>query len=434
MKIRIRRVNKNELLLSIYVFFAIFSPPFVPYVNLVVVLFSGLLILMKYRYIFMKIICYTQIFNWIKIWVIFYIWCITVIFINMLFFQDIVQIDHYVTLFNKFTVLLVVVVIDCGFVLCVVEKYGYGKNFLIKIVINAGLIESITVVLAFLSPTIKSFFVQLMGKNTGASLYSNHWFVTVRSYGFASTLVDVYGLGIAIIAGICFSYGILYEKRYIIYSFFIAFSTALNSRTGLVLYAIFIILSSGYIMIKIRSLMKKVRLGVALCLSGIALLIAYKLISKNEFTATWISSGLDSIMSFINQSDTPTDYFAVASNDSYWELPTGIRLLIGTGHSRFAAKGYSHTDNGYVNDIWLSGILGCIMLYGGILKMVYSIWMNTKESLVKIGVLIITLGFIIFNVKGGVINGTIGGITFFMVLFFLNYIQVCEYKIDKKYE
>ena len=74
------------------------------------------------------------------------------------------------------------------------------------------------------------------------------------------------------------------------------------------------------------------------------------------------------------------------------------------------------------------------MLYGGILKMVYSIWMNTRESLVKIGVLIITLGFIIFNVKGGVINGTIGGITFFMVLFFLNYIQVCEYKIDKKYE
>ena len=89
------------------------------------------------------------------------------------------------------------------------------RIFFIEVLCGAGIIEGFTAIFAFISPTVKNIFVSVMRQNTGATLYSNEWYITVRSYGFAGTLVDLFGMGVAIIAGIAFFYGVIKKRRYV---------------------------------------------------------------------------------------------------------------------------------------------------------------------------------------------------------------------------
>ena len=86
--------------------------------------------------------------------------------------------------------------------------------------------------------------------------------------------MDVFGFGIGIIAGICFFYGVVKKKIYIIKSIIIAIATLLNSRTGLIVYAMAIVLSMIFVFKKgnLKKILTMVIAISVLILSGMEII------------------------------------------------------------------------------------------------------------------------------------------------------------------
>ena len=245
----IRLVTKydcDKFLSSIYLFILIFAPPIVPYPYLFLTIYSLFLLVIEYQGEVFKVLKNSGIYDWIVAMTILAVYTVCIPLPISMLRNDIVNTSHYISVINRYGVLIITVSICATYLLCKTDRNGYDSEFLLESLINAGLIEGTCAALAFLFPGVKSVFIFFMKRFSASDLYSNTWYITVRSYGFASTLVDVFGLGAALIAGICFFYGITRKKKYIVESIVIAIATILNSRTGLLVYLIAIVLSILY--------------------------------------------------------------------------------------------------------------------------------------------------------------------------------------------
>lgn len=236
----------DKVLWSLYMFVLIFAPPIIPYPQLVLMMVSLILVIGQYRNLYKMVTVKSSMNIWLKGMVLWAMYVVVISLGESLLVGDIVDFPHYIHIFNRYGMLSIVGIPCCLFILCEFQKHNYDISFPIECIINAGIVEGICSIAAFVSPEIKSVFISMMEKFTGGT-YSI-WYTTVRSYGFAGTLVDTFGYGIALIAGICFFYGIIKKRKYIIYSFIIAIATLLNSRTGVAIYFISIGISVLYVL------------------------------------------------------------------------------------------------------------------------------------------------------------------------------------------
>ena len=415
----ISQKNMDKIIWSLFLFVMIFNPPIIPRINLFLAFISTLIILLKYRNRIKRIMRQSKINSW-GFWIgLLFLYAFTIPLVISLLMNDIVNIENYSALINRFVVLFITVVPCAIHLICTLEKKGYDYHFFIETVINAGLIESFLCILAFLNPTIKEAFVNIMAKNAPSSLYENSWYITVRSYGFAGTLLDVFGFGIAVIAGISFLYGIIYKQRYIIYSVVILTSALLNARTGIVIYLISVFFSIYYIF---RQKLVKLMIRIIFAIIVILLLsvgVIY-IVSQNSATMGWIRTLVNSIKGAINEKSVRS--LGSLFSDNFWELPGGMRIIIGTAHSKFGATGYSHSDVGYINDIWFSGIIGCCISYGSLAKITLNVYKNCgNDILIKLCMTHILLCFFIFNIKAASYAYNPGMATILTIIFVFNY-------------
>ena len=415
----ISQKNIDKIIWSLFLFVMIFNPPIIPRINLFLAFVSTLIILLKYRYRIKRIMRQSKINSW-GFWIgVLFLYAFTIPLVISLLMNDIVNIENYSALINRYAVLFITVVPCAIHLICILEKKGYDYHFFIETVINAGLIESFLCILAFLFPTIKKAFVSIMAKNAASSLYENRWYITVRSYGFAGTLVDVFGFGIAVIAGISFLYGIINKQRYIVYSIIILLASLLNARTGVVIYIISVLISIFYIFSQ-RFVKMIFRIIIAIIVILILSAGVIYVVSKNSATMGWIQSLTDSIKRAINERSIRS--FGVLFSDNFWELPDGMRTIIGTAHSKYKAEGYSHSDVGYINDIWFSGIIGCCILYGSLVKIALNVYKNCDNNiLIKLCMIHILICFFLFNIKAASYAYNPGMATILTIIFLFNY-------------
>lgn len=143
----------------------------------------------------------------------------------------------------------------------------------------------------------------------------------------------------------------------------------------------------------------------------------------SETTGEWVSKGVESVVELIETGNSTKDDMGVMTSDRFWQLPDAERILIGTGHSRYEAEGYLHTDCGIVNDIWFVGILGLFLLYGIVVFLCFKIFKNSRNSLEKFIALFFLCSFFVFDIKGATIGYNMGGAVFFLVLFVTRFYQ-----------
>lgn len=417
---------KDKIIYTAYLFVLIFAPPILPYPHILLSFFSLIYLWINYRSKVRNIFRSSKLLSFIKVFSFLVLYVLIIPLPVSLLMDDIVNIGHYISLVNRYGVLMFTVVSCIPIVLIKEAKYGY--KFVIECIINAGVIEGLCSIGSFLSPSIKSVFVNFMTKFTGSDLYSNTWYITVRSYGFARTLVDVFGLGIALIAGIAFFYGILEKRVYIIYSLIVASSTLLNSRTGVLLYLISIACSFIYVFLRI-GFKEKIRIIIITIACSIAVSYFLEIIRENKSTFFWITSGVSSFLDFVQDTDNKSGSITMLFSDSFWQFPDFFRVIIGTGHTLYLADGYAHSDVGYINDLWLFGIIGMGILYGSVLYLVTSIWNKTNNHLYRFSAVYILISCCIFNIKASVFGYNPGAIVIFLILFAENYsVDFKEYK------
>lgn len=320
----------DKISYSLYLFVLVFAPPIVPYPHLFLTIFSFLMLATTYKRKVWIVLKRSGIYNWVLAMGLLAMYTVCVPLPISMLCNDIVNTSHYISVINRYGVLIVAVSVCVTYLLCKTDRDGYGYEFLLESLINAGVIEGVCAALAFLFPGVKSIFIFFMKQFSASNLYSNTWYITVRSYGFASTLVDVFGLGAALIAGICFFYGITRKKIYMAESIVIAIATILNSRTGLLVYLISIVLSLLYVLQK-GDIRKIISTFIAIGLLIIAGSKILDIMSTNEYTAGWFQAGIKSIQNFMSgngTSNTSGDAMSMLFQDNFWKFPTFPRIIL----------------------------------------------------------------------------------------------------------
>ncbi len=419
----------DKISYSLYLFVLVFAPPIVPYPHLFLTIFSFLMLATTYKRKVWIVLKRSGIYNWVLAMGLLAMYTVCVPLPISMLCNDIVNTSHYISVINRYGVLIVAVSVCVTYLLCKTDRDGYGYEFLLESLINAGVIEGVCAALAFLFPGVKSIFIFFMKQFSASNLYSNTWYITVRSYGFASTLVDVFGLGAALIAGICFFYGITRKKIYMAESIVIAIATILNSRTGLLVYLISIVLSLLYVLQK-GDIRKIISTFIAIGLLIIAGSKILDIMSTNEYTAGWFQAGIKSIQNFMSgnrTSNTSGDAMSMLFQDNFWKFPTFPRIIFGTGHSLYGAEGYAHSDVGYVNEIWLFGILGCLLLYGKIIEMCGMMKKSTRIPVFDYAAVFLLISYFFFNIKGAALGYNPGAVVMFFIIFVGTY-QATSYE------
>lgn len=396
------RFNKRKVYLSVFLFMFIFMPPIFPYINILYILdvFAVIAIVTKYKSEYL-LICTNKTISWFKNT--FFIFSVVTIMHNILDWTigEQLEVNEYIVNIYRIVGVEVLIIACSVYVVCYCLKNNLDFKQLCSCFMYAGLVQSIFAVIMVISPSAKTFFNNLFVMHTYGSIENSgikSWIFNERLYGFANVLYDGFGYGTGIIAGIAI-WLMLEEKKinikYVLYVLVLIIVPVLNSITGFFIALLAVILKGGQIIknkgIKFNSLIYCVLL-IASAAGGL-------LILNNRATAA-INRLFSNIMAILGKNDQITSYSNLM-RPSYWILPTGIiDKFIGTGHTIYTTTQFGHSDVGYINMIWMVGIIGCIWLYSIFIIPIYTEYRKSETDLKKSILLFLIIAFLFFELKG----------------------------------
>lgn len=292
------------------------------------------------------------------------------------------------------------------------KKMGNNYKDNMEFLFIIGSIQGIICILMLLIPSFKEFANYLM--YSSGKFEKGAYIFTTRVYGISNTYT--YGLPIyhGLLSGLCFYISAVKEKKFFKYLPFIFIVAFLNGRTGILIAVLSIILSSIYLIIKkgmfttvlsylfkFSILFSFVILMVKLFLPNIFKFVSILWVEINAFIVSGELSGT-------------TQYLA---RDNFF-IPDGFGLLFGEGFRPYSDMNSIYkTDIGFVNDLFMGGILYISLLYGSFIKLLMSKKLLKKDSFLIFIVIISTL---IANWKGEIFKNSTFIIGFLFIA--LNYI------------
>lgn len=291
----------------------------------------------------------------------------------------------------------------------IIDKY----DFIIKV----GLIQSIICIMMIFFNEFRNIAINIF--------YSNH---ELNKYITASRLYGIcdgdytYSFQIlqSIIALLAFTYGNnKNKKKYYLYSIIILFSTVLNGRWGIVVFAVGVLLCllySAFINGKIFQTMKMIILLIIVGGIGITLIIKFL-----PNTVVLFTHAINDILSFLNNGEhTETGRLM-----EMILFPVGINIIFGCGYRIFGLKGINYgftksSDVGFSNDMFMGGIIYVFMLYSPYINF-YKITNNNahKGSLEKIFSKVLLVAFLLSNFKGEVFRSELLNTIFILLSVFM---------------
>ncbi len=370
-----KRNNYKKFFLLIYMFLIIYAPPILKNVNtiLIVFAFTFLVLLLKYRSEVVNILKNSNVKKILLLFFLYFSWYAISVLLNFIFFQELYIKNIFINLYSMGLVLF-----PCF--TCVIFVFVYSNknkisfNEIIKIIIYAGLIQSFICILSFLFPPVKSFLIELLYNLTNDKVFLNEYHIARRFYGYSNGLVDAYGFGSGIIACLPLFYSMSNSKKILITLPFLLTIVILNSRTGIIIFAIglFIFFISLFKKNKTKEFLPVI--SYSILLSIVVVIIVYIF---NPTTINWI---VTDFLSFFNARKFGTA--DILFSEDFWRLPDGIRLLIGAGYSISSVGGVSNilgftSDVGYINEIWKTGIIGLGIL---LFVLMYLIYLSIKNG------------------------------------------------------
>lgn len=378
-----RKLSMRKIWFVIYMFLAIFEPPILPvsFIYILGIWTVGLLLL-KYRTTIPLTIPKRASIIWLlKIYAMSVIYLLVVGGIDVIFIQRSDLFANRIRCINQAFVLSFIEFIAIWYIFLMAEELGYEIKDIFKNMFIAGALQGVCAVIAYMIPTIRSFFIRF----GDAALYNNEYFLERRGYGFSMTLIDTFGYGMGLLAGYLLllkweSHKIL---RILVLGLMI-FATAVNARTGLVIIIMAIVLK----ILQGENLFKQVvKIIIAM---PIAYLGVFKILpslfqlgthSKN-MTVRWVSVDMQELyMTILYGKSTGTSLSEASFFSNFGNLPTNVfEFIFGSGHSIYDTTkqlGF-RTDIGYINLWWEFGLAGLIVLL-----IVLFIWMSRPLKKIK---------------------------------------------------
>lgn len=390
----------------IYIFCYLFAPPIIPNINFIFVVFvySIIAILIKYRNQLVQTFKLKNIKKLVKILIIYIIIYLFSIIFNGLLSQK-WYIDNYIINFYSL-ILAFPITITCSlYIIYRSEELKIDFWNLIKYFIYAGVIQAIIALLMLFFPAIKTFFINLMYYTTKEKLLITEWVTSRRFYGFAHSMLDLFGFGTGILALLPVYYGLNVNKKYIILSPLLLIVPFLNSRSGLVIYAIglFLLMITSFKKMKIKDVVKYIFLVLIVL---VLIIVIINLFSPN--TVEWIIKDFKSFM-FTDENEEIGTADLLFSKE-FWVIPPIQNWWIGTsytvsGYSDYAIEEITHSDVGYINEFWKTGIIGSLILYYFIYSMLKMAYLSDKTEdgkLIRHMFIFFGIAIIVFLIKASI--------------------------------
>lgn len=415
--------NKDNLFV-LYLFLVIFAPPLVPKINsMIVVAFLSFLYMIIYlKHDFLEILKLKFIKTFILLYGLFVFYLLFIIIINFYSLEEVILVSY------RFLLICPIFLTCIIFIILYIKKNDYSLEFVISAICKAGLIQLIITLLCLFFPSFKTLLIEFQYFITGNELLIREGVVQNRFNGFSESLLDSFGFGTGIIAilPIYLSYKLKNPKYYIV-SFILVLVPFFNARSGLVIYFI-LFLFSILTLLNTRDLeLKKKFLKVYIIISiffVISLILLYFLFPNyvNSMTKDFAS-----IINFFIDGTLNAPGLDTASNlfsNRFWTFSNSlVEIIFGTGHTVFGNGFVIQSDVGYVNDVWLFGIVGSILLYISFIYLGSYVLKNSQESLYKILTIGLIVSLFVFQIKGRAFMYSVGTSTILIILFCISYIE-----------
>ena len=388
-------VNKRKIFLVLFLFGFIYAPPIFPFNFMyITAIYSWFMLIVKYRKAVKKLLIKKNVgyFN-IGLCLLF-IYYLFLIIINVSFGES-VEIGNYINTIYRFFSIFFIIEPTVLYILLYCKNNKMSINDLIEGLIYGALIEFILCIACVISPSIKITLNTIMFSNANSQNIGElaSWTYNARYYGFAEVMIDLFGYGSGLIAGICLLYGYYKKKEFLKYFPLLVFMTCINSITGLL-----IILIAG-ILIIFESKITKQKLWMLLVapVLFVIFMFIYAKVAPGSFDRI-----INNFWVLVDSSEVThaVTSLEVLFSDRFWQLPSKTgHIIFGTGHSVYGTEYYTHSDVGYINNIWLFGIVGTISLYFFYWKLLLTN-KNTYSKLYKNITYFMLFSLMFFEIKG----------------------------------
>ena len=265
------------------------------------------------------------------------------------------------------------------------------KEFMAYIFI-AALMQFACVLAAFVVPSIKTLFVNMMiaNSNDETIIRAIKKGALYRCYGFAENLFDAFGYILSILISIIMLEGIERKKWvYTISAVFMLFMPLINARTGIILSLV------GFAIVLTFYSSPKRLLKILILLPFLILFCKEVFSLLPASTSKWILSGFEETSSLLDSGQTTGVYSEILGKD----LVYPDNLLLGAGGSPELLAHYSGIDSGYIQCLWRYGIIGTALLLGAYINMFRMAFFVTKAKKYRCMIIIILIIFVVYLFK-----------------------------------
>ena len=376
--------RKKNILIILGFFIILYNPPLMSFNTMHIVGLCSLLYLAINRYTKETGIC----LEWIKYFLVILVYLlIVVIVIRGRSASGIVYPIYY---------LLDIIPFACA-INIFKQKKGLSIDDLIVMIFIAALLQSVFAFIAFTNPQFQALVVERIISYGGIETYT-YW-STLRMYGFSNGLMFDMPVTQSVLAIIALYYSMNKGKKYyMLIAGVLFFSAIINGRISFI-----VVLIGLFTMVIIGNQSPKKKIQIifgAIFLLIVFIVVVFPYIQEHSpLTYKWISEGIEDIIGLVNW-DTSGGYFSYISNSEKYRLPESVfGLLIGEGISVAGGKNIFNmsSDIGFINDIWIGGILYLIIEYSMFARRILTLIRSNKKIASFIGlfsaILVIALNF-----------------------------------------
>lgn len=439
--VRLNTVGSYKLSFLAFLFVLIFGPPVIPQINtaLLACVAAAVLLVTRYRSQLLNVFRQSGMSRFSLLFLVFLAYLAVITPINVFLFHERVQTMHYITQWYRFFLIFPCLTAASLYICLRARELRYTPEKLAMCFVWASAAQFLLAMAALLIPQVKEAFVAVIYRATGAEYLSVDWVMRRRGFGFTNSFVDSFGWGMGIIAALPFFAVTKKEFRPVLLVPVVLFISIVNVRTGLIIAALGGVCALPYLLKTFfamdRQRRKKAILTVISALLILCLLISVVFLA-NKITLRWIAGD---VLSFIDAmelddpengeedttreplSDSQTTTAETLFSDRFWNFPPTRILLFGSGHSIFGAEGYPNSDVGYVNDLWLGGIVGCLILYASFAVLILSAFRRSEDLRRKLLTVFLAASLAVFQIKANAVMFCAGLNVMLPMLAYLNY-------------
>lgn len=244
---------------------------------------------------------------------------------------------------------------------------GYRREDMMKVLLNLGMLQGVICVLMLIFPRLRNVALSLYYLDREENIFISR----MRIYGISGDYTYFTPIYHGMLAGIALLYAVWGDGSYIAYLPFLLIAILLNGRWGLLIFLLSPITATIHLLVKgtiSRRLIRYSAISLVMLILGVGVLGVV-----SPYTYSWIVGGVQDTLDLVFRQEISGNYAALADRMLYF--PKGVNLIFGEGHRVYShhgiSRGYNPSDIGYVNDLFMGGLLYVSVLYGTIYGFIF---------------------------------------------------------------